>query len=199
MLFALYFLIASAMAGTYYSELPIPAAAPTDDAVTAISVIRVADVAGTEPDQDHASDWAWVRCGVKSGGVYAVFSGTKANWPTTIPATATCTENGETWVLDLVPTTNPTTVTVAGSLVTFDLGPDTYGAMGIELRPDPWTSLPMPPFAATKGGAPWAGVRCSVGGDVLRVRVDDDAAGGSGHCAIDTSGGPFTVDLSVIR
>ena len=196
----LHLLIAAALGGTYYSELTIPAAPPTDDGATMISVVEVSDVATGQDPQEKLSDWPWVSCGIAPGGsVYAIFAATKASWPSSIPDTATCTEGDETWVLDIVPTTNPTITTIVGRHVTFDLGPSVSTSIGIELRPDPWTPLPMPPFTATRSGAPWAGVKCGVGGNVLRVRVSDGAAGGTGHCAIDTSGGPVQVDITVIR
>jgi hypothetical protein len=88
--------------GTYQVDFAIVGTTPTgrsaQDVVGQEMIFE--GVAQGHPDQSITSTWANIECLVDSGDLHVRFGAQVGNWPSSWPATATCSDQGYTLVLN---------------------------------------------------------------------------------------------------
>jgi hypothetical protein len=215
----MFWIVTAALAQSYSLNLRVPNAVPAGAPANALitthtSVLGVADGFA---DTDVSSTWPYVTCKVRNGDVVITFSTGISNFPTSIPASATCTRDGYSLTVNLAPTpwlpwgqdmTNPS------QGMHYDLSiptnrPDMAGGKLHVLDIQP---LPVGP-AYVAGAWPgrltptleWDHVECGVffndaGRALLKVRITVEAEEDEGYCVLTSqSGVPHAIPISFNR
>lgn len=152
------------------------------------------------------STWSYVTCGHKNGVVYMRFVATASNWPTSWPATVSCSSGGYTLrgtVKDLGLTDDyPVEVDLTSGL---DLELDKGAAMWRDFEISSAFSFVDGQYAGDLGGTTWQDVSCMVWStpssqQFLRIYVGLSHLAGLGTCSLPkVGGGVKTLPVQISR
>lgn len=194
----------SASAQTYTLDYAIPFNAPTQrDSIYALrSVEADLDIPSTEV----VSSWPYVRCKYddSAGRVTVIFEASVADWPATIPSSATCTAGEYTLQLDFIdagglgdlPESIDSTTTVRLDLFTGSALVHTWRL------PAGLQAVSGDYLGKKEGGVGWGHFHCRIatsGSDAaLRIEVSPNAAAGSGTCDVPlTNGTSYSIPFAL--